>query len=351
MASRYRSKRRRGALNRPLGVLTICLVAAWAAALAVGPQQALAADQARARDRHGLPLPPALLHELELPVPRVGPGRRPEQPGRPATCRPANGWQEFYAYWKRTMTDPKQMGPLGEDMTPHDHDFQSGDLFVGPGTPRRTSRTWPRSRSPARRVPGERTLFAAHPDSTPGLNQHNGSAYDDTSGITMGMAELQGDDPVVRRQRHLADAHRQDRHVRRRGEGLYGSAYYADQPDPARAAGQERAGRQHGPERDRVPGLPLGTQHDTSNPTGTTGPVAHEHQRVAAQEAADERLLRSRWANDPANMPAIRALPLCRSTSRCSRRSRCSAPSTTTRSRSRTRSRTAPRCRPTRLPT
>src|SRR5438309_1087579 len=42
----------------------------------------------------------------------------PRNPSDPANQPPlANGWQEFYAYWKKTMTDPKQMGPLGSDVT------------------------------------------------------------------------------------------------------------------------------------------------------------------------------------------------------------------------------------------
>src|SRR5437899_11495695 len=45
---------------------------------------------------------------------------------------------------------------------------------------------------PGQSCPGETTLVAAHPDSTPGLNTGNGSTYDDTSGVTMGMAELSG---------------------------------------------------------------------------------------------------------------------------------------------------------------
>ncbi len=114
MAGRDRTKRRRGALNRPLGVLTICVVVAWAAALALGPQQARAADQARPVIDTDF-----LYHQLYYMssnfLYRVsGQDGDPTNPADPANQPPQlNGWQEFYAYWKKTMTDPKQMGPLG----------------------------------------------------------------------------------------------------------------------------------------------------------------------------------------------------------------------------------------------
>ena len=74
------------------------------------------------------------------------------------------------------MTDPKQMGPLGSDVTASDHYFQSGGLFGAPGTAPPFESNVAEVTLPGSTCPGERTLFAAHPDSTPGLNTHNGSA-------------------------------------------------------------------------------------------------------------------------------------------------------------------------------
>ena len=45
---------------------------------------------------------------------------------------------------------------------------------------------------PGASCPGQNTLVASHPDSTPALNTGNGSTYDDTSGVTMGMGETMG---------------------------------------------------------------------------------------------------------------------------------------------------------------
>jgi len=115
----------------------------------------------------------------------------PRNPADPANQPPAlNGWQEFYAYWKQQMTSPDALGPLGADTTIADHYFQSGGIFGAPGTAPPFLSDVAEVTIPGATCPGQRVLLAAHPDSTPGLNQHNGSASDDTSGVTMGMAEL-----------------------------------------------------------------------------------------------------------------------------------------------------------------
>jgi hypothetical protein len=306
MARRDRTSRRGGALNRPLGVLTICLVAAWAAALVVGPQQARAADQARPVIDTDF-----LYHQLYYMssnfLYRVsGQDGDPSNPADPANQPPQlNGWQEFYAYWKKTMTDPKQMGPLGADVTPADHYFQSGDLFGAPGTAPPFQSDVAEVTLPGSTCPGERTLFAAHPDSTPGLNQHNGSAYDDTSGVTMGMAEFRallqwyaanGTWPARTVKIGLFDAEE---------TGLYGSAYYADNLIPQGPQGQYKLVANMDQNGLEYPAYHFGTQHFTSNPTGTTGPWHTNINASPLKKPPIDVYSDKDWANIQHNMPAI----------------------------------------------
>jgi hypothetical protein len=100
-----------------------------------------------------------------------------------------NGWQEFFAHWKAQMTDPSVMGrTFAPAINVADHLFQP-NIFGGPNTPYQGDVRV--ATIPGAACPGEVTLVAGHPDSTPGLNTGNGSTYDDTSGVTMGMGELQ----------------------------------------------------------------------------------------------------------------------------------------------------------------
>ena len=93
-----------------------------------------------------------------------------------------NGWQEFYQHWAQQVTSPKVMGRFAPDLHVDDHDFSTG-LSVFDSDVRTVT-------IPGARCPGQSVVIAGHPDSTPGANTGNGSSYDDTSGITMGMAEL-----------------------------------------------------------------------------------------------------------------------------------------------------------------
>ena len=93
-----------------------------------------------------------------------------------------NGWQEFYQHWSQQVTSPKVMGKFAPDLHVDDHDFSTG-LSAYDSDVRTVT-------IPGASCPGQSVVIAGHPDSTPGLNTGNGSAYDDTSGITMGMAEL-----------------------------------------------------------------------------------------------------------------------------------------------------------------
>ncbi|MEA2472032.1 MAG: bacterial leucyl aminopeptidase [Thermoleophilaceae bacterium] len=300
-----RRNARRGVLNRPLGSLAACIVAAWGLAIGVHASPAQA-DQARPVIDTDF-----LYHQLYYMssnyLYRVsGQDGDPRNPSDPANQPPqANGWQEFYAYWKKTMTDPKQMGPLGGAVTPADHYFQSGDLFGAPGTAPPFESDVAEVTLPGSTCPGERTLFAAHPDSTPGLNQHNGSAYDDTSGVSMGMAEFRallqwyaanGTWPARTVKIGLFDAEE---------TGLYGSAYYADNLIPQGPQGQYKLVANMDQNGLEYPAYHFGTQHFTSNPTGTTGPWQTNINASPLKKPPTSVYTDQDWARIQANMPAI----------------------------------------------
>jgi PKD domain len=124
-----------------------------------------------------------------------------------------NGANEFYAWWKQQITDasPDHMGPMGRFLTAKDH-FEPCCRGTGNQT-----YPWPLDDAtvtiPGQSCPGEAALISGHNDSTPtrttvasgaqsgsptpmsgmhGGNWGNGSPYDADSGVTMGMAELQG---------------------------------------------------------------------------------------------------------------------------------------------------------------
>src|SRR5207244_3329608 len=113
-------------LDRPLAAVAGCVLAAWVFAFA-----ALGAPGARADQARPVIDVDFLYHQLYYMssnfLYRVsGEDGDPRNPSDPANQPPQlNGWQEFYAYWKKTMTDEGQMGPLGPDATVADHDFQS----------------------------------------------------------------------------------------------------------------------------------------------------------------------------------------------------------------------------------
>ncbi len=101
-----------------------------------------------------------------------------------------NGWQEFFLHWKQQMTSPSVMGEtFARAINVSDHLFWP-NVFGGPNTPYQGDVRV--ATIPGQACPGEVALVAGHPDSTPLLNTGNGSTYDDTSGVTMGMGELQG---------------------------------------------------------------------------------------------------------------------------------------------------------------
>jgi hypothetical protein len=230
----------------------------------------------------------------------------PANPSDAANQPPqSNGWQEFFQYWKKTMTDPKALGPLGADTTTADHYFQSGDLFGAPGTAPPFKSDVAEVTLPGSACPGERVLLASHPDSTPVLNEHNGSAYDDTSGTTMGMAEFRallqwyaanGTWPTRTLKIGLFDAEE---------TGLYGSAYYAANLIPPGPQGKYVLVANMDQNGLEYPAYHFGTQHFTSNPTGTTGPWRTNINASPLREngiyTGDD------WRRIQANMPAVLA--------------------------------------------
>ncbi|HXA29359.1 MAG TPA: PKD domain-containing protein [Candidatus Angelobacter sp.] len=176
-----------------------------------------------------------------------------------------NGWQEFYQHWREQMTSAEVMGRFAPAIHYDDHLFFAPSAsFFGPPPPYHSdvaSVTIPGST-----CPGEPVVIAGHPDSTPGLNVGNGSTYDDTSGVVMGMGELQALTrwwtahnawPTRTVRVFLFDAEE---------EGLYGSQYYADnlvptgpQGRPVLAANMDQNGIEY-------PAHPFGTTKSTWGP-------------------------------------------------------------------------------------
>jgi hypothetical protein len=129
----------------------------------------------------------------------------PQDPSSPNNLPPnVNGWQEFYAHWKQQMTSQQAMGPMASFLKVSDHFFRVSGFPFDSDVAEVTI--------PGAACPGQRVLLASHPDGTPSStrvadlidqgdftgamarlnssNLGNGSAYDDTTGVAMGMAEF-----------------------------------------------------------------------------------------------------------------------------------------------------------------
>jgi hypothetical protein len=137
-----------------------------------------------------------------------------------------NGWQEFFLHWKQQVTSPAVMGKFAKDLHVDDHDFQQATAsFFGPPPPYESD---VRSVTiPGAKCPGQTVLIAAHPDSTTLLNSGNGSSYDDTSGVTMGMAELKAMTAWWTKNHTWPERTFRVAMFDGEEEGLYGSYYYA----------------------------------------------------------------------------------------------------------------------------
>jgi hypothetical protein len=191
----------------------------------------------------------------------------PQDPSSPFNLPPTvNGWQELFAYWKKTLTDDKTNGPLAGFATVTDHYFQrSGGYRFNSDDAEVTI--------PGASCPGQRVLLAAHPDETPvpadvasqinsgstsgangfgaarrGItdsNLGNEGAYDGLSGVALTLAEYQallqwyqanGTYPARTLKVTLLDASRG-----LTADGLFsreGSAYYANNLIPDGPQGQ-----------------------------------------------------------------------------------------------------------------
>jgi hypothetical protein len=228
----------------------------------------------------------------------------PRNPADPANQPPqANGWSEFYDHWKSELTSTRALGPLGADTTVTDHYFQSGGIFGAPGTQPPFLSDVAEVTIPGATCPGQRVLLAAHPDGTPGLNTHNGSAYDDTSGVTMGMAELQA------LLRWYAANHTWPARTLKIGlfdaeeTGLYGSQYYADNLIPDGPQGQYVLVANMDQNGMEYPAYHLGTSHFTNDPTGGSGPW---RTNINASPLKENDIYTSDdWKRIQANMPAV----------------------------------------------
>ena len=137
----------------------------------------------------------------------------PQDPSSPFNLPPTvNGWQELFAYWKKTLTDDQANGPLASFATVTDHYFRRSGGY-------RFDSDDAEATIPGASCPGERVLLGAHPDETPvpadiasqidsgstsGVNGFgaarrgitdsnlgNEGAYDGLSGVALTLAEYQ----------------------------------------------------------------------------------------------------------------------------------------------------------------
>ena len=245
----------------------------------------------------------------------------PQDPSSSANLPPnVNGWQEFYAYWKQQMTSPKAMGPMAKYLKVSDHYFRvtgfPSDSDVAEVT------------IPGALCAGQRVLLASHPDGTPSStkvsdlidqgdftgamtrlnssNLGNGSAYDDTSGVTMGMAEFQAllrwwdanhTWPNRTIKVGLFDAEE---------TGLNGSAYYAENLIPQGPQGQYVLVANMDQNGLEYPALHWGTDHYFNNlKAGGVGPWFTNIN--ASPLEANNIYSGDDWKNIEANLPAIKA--------------------------------------------
>ena len=244
----------------------------------------------------------------------------PQDPSSPANLPPTiNGWQEFYAQWKHQMTSPSAMGPMARYVRVSDHYFRVQGMPYDSDVAEVTI--------PGSTCPGQRILIAGHPDSTPvrgdtvnqlinqgkfteamdvlyRSNLGNGSPYDDTSGVTMGMAEFQallrwwqanGTWPTRTLKVGLFDAEE---------TGLNGSFYYARNLIPQGPQGQYALVANMDQNGMEYPAYHWGTDHYLNNLTG--GGVGPWYTNINASPLSPNDIYNGQaWQNIEANMPAI----------------------------------------------
>ena len=175
-----------------------------------------------------------------------------------------NGWQEFFAHWKQQLRDPAVLGAFAHAGAIADHPFDVNAFVNGAHPPFQGD--VPVLTIPGATCPGQSTLIAGHPDGTPGLNTGNGSTYDDTSGITMGMGETQalarwwqahGTWPARTFKLGMFDAEE---------VGLDGSQFYADNLIPPGPQGQYVLVANMDQNGIEYPAFPFGSTATTFNP-------------------------------------------------------------------------------------
>lgn len=245
----------------------------------------------------------------------------PQNPSSPDNLPPnVNGWQEFYAHWKQQMTSPQAMGPMAAFLKVSDHYFRVTGFPFDSDVAEVTI--------PGAACPGQRVLLAGHPDSTPSStsvadlidqgnftgamarlnssNLGNGSAYDDTSGVTMGMAEFQAllhwwdannTWPARTVKIGLFDAEE---------TGLNGSVFYADNLIPQGPQGQYVLVANMDQNGLEYPALHWGTDHYFNDLRG--GGVGPWFTNINASPLAPNDIYKGDdWKNIEANLPAIKA--------------------------------------------
>src|SRR4051795_9479213 len=226
-----------------------------------------------------------------------------------------NGWQEFWKQWKSQLTDTQAMGGVAKFATASDHYFRrSPEQRTNPNYQFDPNYKFDsddaEGTGPRGARPGQRVLIAAHGDLTPispaivgeinnptsstsavdGFNaarRHitlsnlsNGGAYDDTSGVTMTMAEYQAllrwynanhTYPSKTFKVALLDAD-----AGRAKDGTYmreGSEYYAKNLIPKGPQGQYAMFAMMNANGASYPAYHMGTAHYWNNPTaGGVGP-------------------------------------------------------------------------------
>ncbi|HEX9236382.1 MAG TPA: M28 family peptidase [Actinomycetota bacterium] len=220
----------------------------------------------------------------------------PRQPLAVTNLPPyVNGWQEFYTHWKGEVRSLDSMGPMAPYVTIADHYFRVLSFPFDSDVAEATI--------PGAGCPGQRVLLAGHPDSTPGLNTQNGSAYDDTSGVTMGMAEFQallrwyqanGTWPRRTIKIGLFDAEE---------TGLNGSYYYAANLIPRGPQGQYVLVANMDQNGMEYPAYHLGTTHYTSDLVNGVGPW---YTNINSSPLKENSIYSGKsWKNIQANMAAI----------------------------------------------
>jgi hypothetical protein len=245
----------------------------------------------------------------------------PQDPSSPDNLPPnVNGWQEFYATWKQQMTSPKAMGAMAPFLKVSDHYFRVTGFPFDSDVAEVTI--------PGASCAGQRVLLASHPDGTPSStrvadlidqgdftgamsrlnssNLGNGSAYDDTTGVTMGMAEFQAllrwwdtnrTWPARTIKIGLFDAEE---------TGLNGSVFYADNLIPQGPQGQYVLVANMDQNGLEYPALHWGTDHyfnDLRN--GGVGPWFTNIN--ASPLEPNDIYTGDDWKNIEANLPAIKA--------------------------------------------